>query len=143
MMAWSRSHWAVSIITFLPPVSADRGLRGLAWAMLWAVSVPPVRMMCFTTGDDVSNGVASRSAMMTCRASLGTPASQKALAKSQATGAATVAGFSMQVLPDARAATTPPQGMAQGKFHGESTSTVPLAFISMSSRAAYFFIVVV
>ena len=143
MMAWSRSPLAERIITFLPPVSAESGLRGLVWAMLCAVSVPPVRMMCLMTGDEVSNGVASRLVIITCKASLGTPASQNALAKSQATGAATVAGFSTQVLPDASAATTPPHGMAHGKFQGESTSTVPLARISISSRAAYFFIVVV
>ena len=81
MMAWSRSPFADSIITFLPPVSAERGLRGLLRAMVCAVWVPPVRMMWLISGDEVSNVVASLSAMITCSASLGTPASQKALAK--------------------------------------------------------------
>ena len=112
-------------------------------SICWAVSVPPVRIICLITGEVVSKGVASRSAIITCSASLGTPASQNALAKSQATGAATVAGFRIQVLPDAKAATTPPQGIAHGKFQGESTNTVPFAFMTISSRAANFFIVVV
>ena len=135
MMAWSRSADAVTIMTFLPPVSAESGVVGLARVMAWAVSVPPVRMTCLISGAEVSFFRASRSVITTCRASFGTPASQNALAKSHATGAATVAGFKIQVLPDAKAATTPPQGMAHGKFHGEITKMVPLALMSTSLRA--------
>ena len=135
MMAWSRSADAVIIITFFPPVSADRGVVGFALVMAWAVSVPPVRMMWLISGAVVSFFSASRSVMTTCRASFGTPASQKALANSHATGAATVAGLRIQVFPEASAATTPPHGMAHGKFHGEMTRMVPLALMSTSFRA--------
>ena len=143
MMAWSRSPDAVRIITFLPPVSADNGVVGLAFAIFCAVSVPPVRMMCLMAGAVVSTFSASRRVMMTCSASFGTPASQNALANIHATGAATVAGFSITVFPPASPATIPPTGMAQGKFHGEMTSMVPFGFISTSSSAANFFIAVV
>ena len=131
------------IIAFFPPVSAESGVDGLVRAMLWAVSVPPVRMICLIAGAVVNSFSASRSVIMTCNASLGTPASQKALANSHATGAATVAGFSITVLPPANPATMPPIGMAHGKFHGEMTRIVPLEVMSTSCSAANFFIVVV
>ena len=35
------------------------------------------------------------------------------------------AGFSITALPAASAASTPPAGMAYGKFHGEATTTTP------------------
>lgn len=143
MIAWSLSAEAVMIITFLPPVSAESGVAGLALVMACAVSVPPVRMMCLISGAVVSAFRASLSVMITCSASFGTPASQNAWAKSHATGAATVAGFSITVLPDASPATTPPTGMAQGKFQGEMTSTVPFSLMSMSFSWKNFFIVVV
>ena len=110
MIAWSRSPDAVRIMTFLPPVSADSGVTGLALAIFWAVSVPPVRMICLIAGAVVSTFSASRLVMMTCKASFGTPASQKALANIQATGAATVAGFRITVFPPASPATMPPTG---------------------------------
>ena len=36
------------------------------------------------------------------------------------------AGLRITVLPAASAAATPPQGIASGKFHGETTTTTPL-----------------
>ena len=81
--------------------------------------------------------------MSTCRVSLGTPASQNALANIQATGAATVAGFRITVFPPASAATMPPMGMAHGKFQGEITNTVPFGEISTSAKSINFFISVV
>ena len=142
-MAWSRSPEAVRIIAFLPPVSADNGVEGLLRAMFCAVSVPPVKMICLIAGAEVSTFNASRSVIITCKASLGTPASQKAWANNHATGAATVAGFRITVFPPARAATIPPIGMAQGKFHGEITNTVPSGVISTSGKSANSFILVV
>ena len=94
-------------------------------------------------GAVVSTFSASRLVMMTCNASLGTPASQNALANIQATGAATVAGFRITVFPPANPATIPPTGIAQGKFQGEITNIVPFGFISISSNTANFFIAVV
>ena len=35
------------------------------------------------------------------------------------------AGLRITVLPAASAAATPPQGIASGKFHGETTTTTP------------------
>ena len=143
MIAWSRSADAVIIITFFPPVSAESGVSGLFRVMACAVSVPPVSMMCFISGAVVRVLRASRSVMIIWRASRGTPASQNAFANSHATGAATVAGLRMTVLPAARPATMPPTGMAHGKFHGEMTRIVPLAFMSTSLSLRNFFIVVV
>ena len=130
-------------MAFFPPVSAESGVTGADFAILRAVSVPPVKIICFTIGEVVSSFKASRSVMITCNASLGTPASQKALANNQATGAATVAGFSITVFPPARPATMPPMGMAQGKFHGEITSTVPFAVKLTSPNSEKVLIVVV
>ena len=36
------------------------------------------------------------------------------------------AGLKITVFPAASAAATPPQGIASGKFHGETTTTTPL-----------------
>ena len=143
IIAWSRSPEAVKIIAFLPPVSADNGVAGLLRAIFWAVSVPPVRIICLTAGAVVNTFNASRSVMITCKASLGTPASQNALANNHATGAATVAGFRITVFPPASPATIPPIGMAHGKFHGEITKIVPLGAISTSGNSANCFMLVV
>ena len=66
------------------------------------------------SGEVMSVSAASSFGSTTCSASRGTPARQRALAVSHATGAASVAGLSMQVFPDAKAATAPPHGMAHG-----------------------------
>ena len=48
IIVWSRSPEAVRIMTFFPPVSAASGVAGIAFAMLRAVSGPPVKIICFT-----------------------------------------------------------------------------------------------
>lgn len=56
------------------------------------------------------------------RTSSGTPASWKARTSSAAQRRAGGAGLRTAVEPEARAAATPPAGMASGKFHGEATT---------------------
>ena len=78
LIAWSRSESAVTIVAFLPPVSAKRFMVGLAASMRRAVSVPPVRITASTPSC-----VTSRSPTVpplqgaNCSAVLGTPARQK------------------------------------------------------------------
>ncbi len=55
----------------------------------------------------------------------GTPADQQASATSSAHRRVSGAGLRTTVLPAASAASTPPAGMATGKFHGGATSTTP------------------
>ena len=54
------------------------------------------------------------------------PALQKHRQSNQATGTARDDGFKITVLPAAREATMPPQGMAMGKFQGDITTPAPL-----------------
>ena len=90
------------------------------------VSVPPVRMMQSTSGLAVSTGPTSAPEQGTnCRVLRLTPARQKHWQSTQAVSTASEAGLKMTVLPAARAATMPPQGMAMGKFQGEMTRATP------------------
>ena len=57
-----------------------------------------------------------------------TPARQKHWAKTQAGSRAAVAGLKITVLPAARAALMPPQGIAMGKFQGAITTPTPRPF---------------
>ena len=70
------------------------------------------------------------------------PAAQNDLANSHATGKATEAGFRITVLPAANAAATPPTGIANGKFHGGMTSTIPFGVQLMVFSSAKVFIVI-
>ncbi len=54
-----------------------------------------------------------------------TPPRQKHSHNVWATSTVSDAGLRMTVLPAASAAAIPPQGMAIGKFHGETTTTTP------------------
>ena len=98
----------------VPPVRMTKSTP--SWATRWAPSRPP---------EQGTN----------CSTFLEIPARQKHWHSSQATSTASLEGLKMTVLPAAKAATMPPQGMAMGKFHGEITAPTPLprrARVSMS-----------
>ncbi len=54
LIARSRSASAVTIIAFLPPVSAERSTPGLSFMKSLAVDVAPVKMMQLTRGSAMS-----------------------------------------------------------------------------------------
>jgi hypothetical protein len=117
----------VTIVAFLPPVSARRLIDGLRWSMSSAVAVPPVRITA-STASWLTNCWPTVAPLQgtNCRAVRGTPAAQKHSHKACAVSTVSEAGFKMTVFPAARPAATPPQGIAKGKFQGETTTTTPL-----------------
>ena len=142
LTAWSRSARAVTMVAFLPPVSAKRLRAGLARKRPSAVAVPPVRMTALTFGWLTSRPPWVPPGQGTNWSVLReTPARQKHWQRCQATSTVSEAGLKSTVLPAARAAARPPQGMAMGKFHGATTTTTPAprllrAGISCHQRAA-------
>ena len=54
LIAWSRSDRAVTMVAFLPPVSARRFIVGLWRSMSAAVAVPPVRITASTASCETS-----------------------------------------------------------------------------------------
>src|SRR5262245_23704876 len=114
------------MVAFLPPVSANRCIVGLLRSISAAVEVPPVRTTastpsCETRREPTVPPLQSAN----CSAGLRTPARQKHLHNSYAIRTVSDAGLRMTLLPAARAAATPPQGIASGKFQGETTTTTP------------------
>src|SRR4029079_4691101 len=91
-----------------------------------AVSVPPVSTTASTSSCETSfaptvpplHGV-------NWSADFGTPARQKHWHKLYAISTVSDAGLRITALPAASAAATPPVGIANGKFHGETTTTTP------------------
>ena len=126
-MAWSRSAMAVTIVAFLPPVSASKCSDGLSRSMFSAVSVPPVRITALTPAWFTSCRPARLPAQgRNCSVFRETPPRQKHWQSSQAGSTESEAGLRITQLPAASAAATPPEGMAMGKFQGDTTTTTPL-----------------
>ena len=122
--ARSRSALGVTTRAFLPLVSAKSRRSGLHERNRSAVSTPPVRMT--PSAVVTRRRFTSASAVWTKRSrSVGTPAAQQASATISAHRRVRDAGLKTTPLPAARAATTPPHGMATGKFHGGTTATTP------------------
>ena len=142
--ARSRSADGVTIIAFLPLVSARRGRSGRQERNRAAVSHDPVRITRSTAGCDTSRCPSAPSSMSTSAStSRGTPASHSASASTAAHRRACGAGLKTTPEPAASAASTPPAGMAIGKFHGgvttvsrEGTNTAPLTRSSSRAVAA-------
>ena len=96
--------------------------------MCSAVSVPPVRMTALTSGWLTSlrpswppeQGTKLQRLLRHARRA------RSIWHNSHATRTVSEAGLRITVLPAASAAATPPQGMAIGKFQGETTTTTPL-----------------
>ncbi len=133
----SRSDIAVTIVAFLPPVSASRCMSGRASSIRNAVSVPPVRMTTSASFDATIRAPPVAPEQGTnCSAVRGTPAAQKHWQSRHATSTVCDAGFKMTVFPAASAAATPPHGIATGKFHGGTTTTTPTGRLSTVSSAS-------
>ena len=134
-MARSRSLIAVTIVAFLPPVSASRFIAGLAASIRSAVAVPPVRMTTSTAGELTSRlPPSSTEHGASWSASIGTPARQKHWQSTYAQSTVCGEGFTITVLPAASPATMPPHGIAIGKFHGDTTATTPFGFADKVSK---------
>ena len=125
-IAWSRSASAVTMMAFLPLVSAKSGRSGRQPRKRRAVSIAPVRMTPPTRASVTSPRPTSSSGQgRNCKTSRGTPAAQSACASPQPTSTASGAGLRMTALPATSAASTPPAGIESGKFHGGVTTTTP------------------
>ena len=126
LTASSLSLIAVAIMAFFPPVSAESRISGFAANIVSAVSVPPVRITAETSGWVTSRVPAPAPGHGTnCSVRRDTPARQKHWHTSQATSTVSDAGLRITVLPAASAAAIPPQGIATGKFQGDTTTTTP------------------
>ncbi len=115
--ARSRSALGVTTIAFLPLVSAVSGRPARHHRKERAVSALPVSSTRSTAGWATSSRPrASSSRSTSWRSECGTPASQSTSARSAPHRLASGAGLSTTPLPAASAASTPPAGMATGKF---------------------------
>ena len=134
----------MTIIAFLPLVSASSGSSGRHERNSAAVSHEPVRMTRSTSGCETSRRPSAPSSMSTrASTSRGTPACQSASATTAAQRRACGAGLNTTPDPAASAASTPPAGIAIGKFHGGVTTvrragsnTAPLTRSSSRAVAA-------
>ena len=125
-IAASMSAASVTTMAFLPLVSASRRSRGFQPRNNCAVSYEPVSTTVATSSWVIRRRPTSSSGQATyCRTSRGTPARQHWLASSQAVWRVSGGGLRITVLPAIRAASTPPAGIAYGKFHGDATTTTP------------------
>ena len=77
-----------------------------------------------------------RSRECSCSVLRETPARQKHSHSMWAVSTVSEAGLRITVLPAASAAATPPQGMAIGKFQGETTTTTPFGRASRPVQGA-------
>jgi hypothetical protein len=128
---------AVTMLAFLPPVSARSRIPGSRRSRWNAVAVPPVKITVSTSGWVARRWAAvSLSPYTNWSARWLTPADQKHWHRSQAVATVSGAGFRMTVLPAASAAATPPQGIAIGKFQGGTTATTPRPDASAPGRSA-------
>ena len=142
--ARSRSADGMTIIAFLPLVSARSGRSGRHERKRAAVSHEPVRMTRSTPSCAMRRCPSSPSSTSTrASTSRGTPASHRASATTAAQRRACGAGLNTTPDPAASAASTPPAGIATGKFHGgvttvsrAGTKTAPLTRSSSRAVAA-------
>ena len=121
------------MMQFLPPISAITRLRcfwpSRSWAASRTISSPtlpePVKAIVCTRGSRTSAAPVSPSPGSSDTASGGTPASRSARNSSSAQPGDCSAGLSTTALPVASPAQVMPSGIASGKFHGETTATMP------------------
>src|SRR3990170_3044012 len=125
-IAASMSADSVTTMAFLPLVSASKRSDGFQSRNIWAVAYAPVSTTVATSSWVISRVPTSLSGHATnCRTSRGTPALQHWFASSHAVWRVSGGGFRSTVLPAINAASTPPAGIAYGKFHGDATTTTP------------------
>jgi len=145
LTARSGSADGVTMIEFFPLVSASSGSSGRQERNNLAVSYEPVRITRSTRGCETRCRPTARSGVCTSRSSSrGTPAAHIASARRAPDLRAGVAGLKTTPLPAASAATTPPVGMARGKFQGgvtrvtrDGTNRAPSTCSSSRARSAY------
>ena len=125
--AASRSAVAVMTMAFLPLVSACRRRVGSQDRNSCAVSQAPVRIdgVDVGMGDEAPADLVLRARAGRRGGPRGRRPRRQQSTRSRPTATVCGAGFRMTPDPAASAASTPPAGMASGKFQGDATTVTP------------------